>query len=177
MKLAVSVLAAALTLLVSDLAKAQVVSQQTSRVGTFDSRIVALAYYRSPQGIERMKPKWDQELRDAEAAGDSARVEELKLLMPSFQHLMHQQVFSTGSICNVLREIEDDLPAIAAETGVSVIVSKWELPYHGPDIEVIDVTANVAALFETDEETARIVTEMANVEPVPLEEMLYQPEH
>lgn len=177
MKLAVSVLAAALTLLVSDLAKAQVASQQASRIGTFDSRIVALAYYRSPQGIERMKPKWDRELRDAEAAGDSARVEELKLLMPSFQHLMHQQVFSTGSICNVLREIEDDLPAIAAETGVSVIVSKWELPYHGPDIEVIDVTANVAALFETDEETARIVTEMANVEPVPLEEMLYQPEH
>jgi hypothetical protein len=116
-----------------------------------------------------MKPEWDQELRDAEAAGDSARVDELKLFMPSFQHLMHQQVFSTGSICNVLREIEDDLPAIAAETGVVVIVSQWELPYIAPDVERVDVTANIAALFETDEETARIVTEMANVEPVPLE--------
>lgn len=177
MRRSILAMAGALTLLFVDVGLAQETTDTALRIGTFDSRVVALAYYRSPQGIERMKPEWDQELRDAEAAGDSARVEELKLLMPSLQHLMHQQVFSTGSICNVLREIEDDLPAIASETGVSVIVSKWELPYHGPDVEVIDVTADIAALFETDEETARIVTEMANVEPVPLEEMLYQPEH
>ncbi|MCL7928201.1 MAG: hypothetical protein M8841_10490, partial [marine benthic group bacterium] len=132
---------------------------------------------RSPEGLQRMKPEWDQELREAEAAGDSARVEELKLFMPSFQHLLHQQVFSTGSICNVLRVIEDELPAIAAETSVSVIVSKWELPYRGPDVEVIDITPQILALFETDQETAGLVAEMKGAEPVPLEDMLYQPEH
>ncbi|MEJ2483062.1 MAG: hypothetical protein P8049_08080, partial [Gemmatimonadota bacterium] len=99
MNYSISVLAAALTLLVADIGQAQEVTDPALRIGTFDSRVVALAYYRSPEGLERMKPEWDRELRDAEAAGDSARVEELKLFMPSFQHLLHQQVFSTGSIC------------------------------------------------------------------------------
>ncbi|MCL7965529.1 MAG: hypothetical protein M8857_00325 [marine benthic group bacterium] len=177
MKHSTMLAAGVLALAAASLGMAQEPTQQAVRIGTFDSRAVALAYYRSPDGIDRMKPEWDQELRDAEAAGDSARVEELKLFMPSFQHLLHQQVFSTGSICNVLRVIEDELPAIAAETSVSVIVSKWELPYRGPDVEVIDITPQILALFETDQETAGLVAEMKGAEPVPLEDMLYQPEH
>lgn len=169
-------MAGALTLLVVDVGLAQEATDASLRIGTFDSRAVALAYYRSSEGLERMKPEWDQELRDAEAAGDSARVEELKLFMPSFQHLLHQQVFSTGSICNVLREIEDDLPDIAQAADVDLIVSRWELPYSAPGLELIDVTPNLVALFDLDEETASFVAQIEEVEPVPLEEMLYQPE-
>jgi hypothetical protein len=176
MNYSISVLAAALTLLVADIGQAQEVTDRALRIGTFDSRAVALAYYRSPEGLERMKPEWDRELRDAEATGDSARVEELKLFMPSFQHLLHQQVFSTGSICNVMREIEEDLPGIAAAAGVDLVVSEWELPYRSPDVEVTDLTPSIVALFDMDEETARFVAQMADVEPVPLEELLYQPE-
>jgi hypothetical protein len=176
MSRSIVVIAAALTLLVTDIGQAQEVTDRALRIGTFDSRAVALAYYRSPEGLDRMRPEWDRELRDAEAAGDSARVEELKLFMPSFQHLLHQQVFSTGSICNVMREIEKDLPGIAAEAGVDLIVSKWELPYRSPDVELIDLTPSIVALFEVDEETDGFVAQMADVEPVPLEEMLYQPE-
>jgi hypothetical protein len=173
-----SILAAAVafTLLVVDVGLSQEAPAPGLRVGTFDSRAVALAYYRSPDGLDRMKPEWDRQLRDAEAAGDSARVKELKLFMPSFQHLLHQQVFSTGSICNVLREIEDDLPGIAAEADVDLIVSRWELPYTAADVELIDVTPNLVALFELDEETAGFVAQIEDVEPMPLEEMLYQPE-
>jgi hypothetical protein len=168
--------AAVLTLSATGLSKAQESGDPLPRIGTFDSRAVALAYYRSPEGLERMKPEWDRELRDAEAAGDSARVAELKLFMPSFQHLLHQQVFSTGSICNVLREIEDDLPGIAAAAGVDLIVSQWELPYRSPDVELIDLTSDIVALFVVDEETAGFLAQMADVEPMPLEELLYQPE-
>ncbi len=172
----VLVLAGAFTLLFVDVGSAQEPAGAGLRVGTFDSRAVALAYYRSPEGLDRMKPEWDRQLRDAEAAGDSARVDELKLFMPSFQHLLHQQVFSTGSICNVLREIEDELPGIAQAADVDLIVSRWELPYSAPDIELIDVTPNLVALFELDEETAGFVAQIEDVEPLPLEEMLYQPE-
>jgi hypothetical protein len=178
MKHSTILVAGVLTLAAASLGKAQEpAGQESVRIGTFDSRAVALAYYRSPEGLQRMKPEWDQKLREAEAAGDSARVEELKLFMPSFQHLLHQQVFSTGSICNVLREIEDDLPAIAAEAGVSVIVSRWELPYSAPNLPQIDVTPQIVALFEVDAEVAGMVAQIEDVEPVPLEEMLYQPEH
>jgi hypothetical protein len=176
MKRTTVLVAAILTLTATGLSEAQEAADPALRIGTFDSRVVALAYYRSPEGLERMTPEWDRELRDAEATGDSARVEELKLFMPSFQHLLHQQVFSTGSICNVMREIEEDLPGIAAAAGVDLVVSEWELPYRSPNVEVTDLTPSIVALFDMDEETARFVAQMADVEPVPLEELLYQPE-
>jgi hypothetical protein len=176
MRRSILAMAGALTLLVVDVGLAQESTDTALRIGTFDSRAVALAYYRSSEGLERMRPEWDRELRDAEAAGDSARVEELKLFMPSFQHLLHQQVFSTGSICNVLREIEDDLPGIAQAADVDLIVSRWELPYSAPDVELIDVTSNLVALFDLDEETAGFVAQIEEVEPMPLEQLLYQPE-
>ena len=168
--------AAVLTLSATGLSKAQESVDPLPRIGTFDSRAVALAYYRSPEGLDRMRPEWDREMREAEAAGDSARMDELKLFMPSFQHLLHQQVFSTGSICNVMREIEEDLPGIAAEAGVDLIVSQWEVPYRSPDVELIDLTPDIVALFVVAEETASLVAQIADVEPVPLEELLYQPE-
>lgn len=177
MKISTAVMTGVLTVLAANLGRAQDVPEEATRVGTFDSRAVALAYYRSPQGIERMGLEWDQKWKDAEAAGDSARMEELKLFKPSMQHLMHQQVFSTGSICNVMREIEAELPAVAAEMGVSVIVSQWELPYRAPEVLLIDVTPEIVALFDADEAVAIQVAEMKDVEPVPLEELLYHPEH
>ena len=176
MKRSTMLAAAVLSLTATGLIEAQETVDPALRIGTFDSRAVALAYYRSPEGLDRMKPEWDRELREAEAAGDSARVAELKLFMPSFQHLLHQQVFSTGSICNVLREIEDELPVIAAEAGVDLIVSQWEVPYRASHVEVTDVTSDIVALFVVDEETASFVAQIADVEPVPLEELLYQPE-
>jgi hypothetical protein len=176
MSRSIVVIAAALTLIVADSGQAQEVTDRALRIGTFDSRAVALAYYRSPEGLDRMRPEWDREMREAEAAGDSARMDELKLFMPSFQHLLHQQVFSTGSICNVMREIEEDLPGIAAEAGVDLIVSQWEVPYRSPDVELIDLTPDIVALFVVAEETASLVAQIADVEPVPLEELLYQPE-
>ena len=60
---------------------------------------------------------------------------------------------------------------------MSVIVSQWELPYSASDLPRIDVTRQIVALFEVDEEVADMVAQMEDVEPVPLEELLYQPEH
>jgi hypothetical protein len=75
-----------------------------------------------------------------------------------------------------MRQIPDDLPGIAAAAGVDLIVSQWEVPYRAPDVEVTDVTSDIVALFVVDEETAGFLAQMADVEPMPLEELLYQPE-
>lgn len=163
---------APLTLVLASSGSAQEPPSGVTRIGTFDSRAVALAYYRSPDGIARMGEEWDQQHEEAVAAGDSARLEELELFKPSMQHLMHQQVFSTGSICNVMRELEEELPGIAKKADVSLIVSKWELSYSDPAIEVVDVTSMLIALLDLDEDTLRMVAEMHDVEPVPLEDVL-----
>lgn len=152
-------------------------AQEALKIGTFDSRAVALAYYRSPGVLDEMVGEMREAREDALAAGDTARAEELELKGASLQHLMHQQVFSTGSICNLLPEFEGKLEHVAAETGVFAIVSKWELPYSTPDIEIVDVTDEVVALFEVDEQVAAMLVQMREQDPVPLEEMLYDPEH
>ena len=147
------------------------------KIGTFDSRAVALAYYRTPGVLDEMVGGMRGAREEALAAGDTIKVEELDLKGPSLQHLMHQQVFSTGSICNLFPEFEAMLERVAVETGVLAIVSKWELPYSTPDLEIVDVTDEVVALFEVDEQVAAMLVQMREQDPVPLEEMLYDPEH
>jgi hypothetical protein len=152
-------------------------AQDALKIGTFDSRAVALAYYRTPGVLDEMVGGMREAREEALAAGDTIKAEELDLKGPSLQHLMHQQVFSTGSICNLFPEFEGKLERIAVETGVLAIVSKWELPYSAPDLEIVDVTDEVVALFEVDEQVAAMLVQMREQDPVPLEEMLYDPEH
>ena len=135
------------------------------RVGTFDSRLVALAYYRSPATKE-----WMQALRadinKAKVANDEKRVKELEAQGPARQSLMHLQVFSNGSISNVTAVIADRLPAIAAAAGVSAVVSKWEIPYSETTVEQVDVTAQIAALFNPDDATKKIMEGMKSQKPM-----------
>ena len=135
------------------------------RVGTFDSRLVALAYYRSPATKE-----WMQALRadinKAKVANDEKRVKELEAQGPARQSLMHLQVFSNGSISNVTAVIADRLPAIAAAAGVSAVVSKWELTYSETTVEQVDVTAQIAALFNPDDATKKIMESMTSQKPM-----------
>lgn len=171
--LSLAALVVTLTLVLASSGLAQEPPSGVTRIGTFDSRAVALAYYRSPDGIAQMGEEWDQQHEEAVAAGDSARLEELELFKPSMQHLMHQQVFSTGSICNVMREVQDELPGIALEADVSLIVSKWELSYSDPTIEVVDVTSKLIALFDLDGDALHSAEEIRDVEPAPLEDVLF----
>jgi hypothetical protein len=99
-------------------------------------------------------------------ANDEKRVKELEAQGPARQSLMHLQVFSNGSISNVTGVIADRLPAIAAAAGVSAVVSKWELPYSETTVEQVDVTAQIAALFNPDDATKKIMESMKSQKPM-----------
>jgi hypothetical protein len=146
------------------------------RIGTFDSRAVALAYYRSPGVLDEMMGGMKAARDEAMAAGDTAKVDELELKAASMQHLMHQQVFSTGSICNLYPGIDDELSRVAQEAGAVALVSKWELPYTMPGLEVVDLTREVVALFAPEEAIEEMVAGLLAQDPVPLEDLLYDPE-
>ena len=158
-------------------AAAQESPDESLRIGTFDSRAVALAYYRSPGVLGEMMGDMKTRHKEALAAGDTTKAEELELKGKSLQHLMHQQVFSTGSICNLLPKFEAKLDRVAADAGLIAIVSKWELPYATPGLQIVDVTDEVVALFEPDEEVTTMLAQMREQDPVPLEDMLFDPEH
>lgn len=137
-----------------------------SKIGTFDSRCVALAYYRTGE----TQTEFDAiraEFSEAEASGDSARMEELTAIGSGRQAEIDAQVFSTGDIDDIVAEMQSDFPAIAEQAGVEVIVSVWDLAYISEEAELVDVTDQVVALLNPSEETLGIIEAMRVVPPDP----------
>ena len=137
------------------------------RVGVFDSRIVALAYYNTDEH-QRAMQQMMTELRDAKAASNQARVNELEFQGPALQNLAHYQVFSTASVPNVLEKLADVLPKVASDAGVSVIVSKWEIAYARSDVEYVYVTDALVRPFNPDARVQQWIAQAKEQKPMPL---------
>lgn len=138
-----------------------------TRIGVFDSRMVALAYYNSePQraAVQQMTA----DLRAAKAAGDEAKIKDLQFQGPALQNLMHYQVFSTASIPNVMEKLAPTLPQVTERAGVVLIVSKWEVSYQRDDVERVDVTDELVRQFNPNEKVQKWIAEGAKKDPVPL---------
>ncbi|MEN8194426.1 MAG: hypothetical protein ABFS12_16515 [Bacteroidota bacterium] len=139
-------------------------------VGTFDSRVIAVAYYNTEAHmsyIEGLKT----EHAEAEASGDEERVKELEAIGEASQELAQKQAFSTWPVDNILGIIEEKIPEIAQQAEVNLIVSKWNIVYQQSGIECIDVTDVMVKLFNPDEQMLKMLDQMKNQPPVPLEEL------
>lgn len=161
----------ALATLVVCASKAPAQSPSTrTRVGTYDSRAVALAYYNSEEYRARMGAI-KAEVEAAKVAGDEKKHAELRAQMPFLQARMHWQVFSSVSAPNVIATIADALPSVASKARVAAIVSKWELVFRDESIEYVDLTPELVALFKPTEQVQKWVTEMAKKDPIPLDSL------
>ena len=140
---------------------------QKVRIGVFDSRMVALAYYNSDEHRKFTQDLMAQ-LKAAKAANDTARISDLEFRGPALQNLMHYQVFSNASIPNVMDKLAPELPRVAAEARVPVIVSKWDVAFHDPDVEYVDVTDALVRAFKPNEKVQKWVDEGRTKAPIPL---------
>ncbi len=141
------------------------------KIGTYDSRIVTLAWSRGDL-FKQYMTSFGQQSDSAKKANDSVRIKELSVHAMMFQHLLHQMVFSSGSIGFIMEKVKDKLPELAKKSGVSLILSKWELTYFkDTEIEVVDLTKPVYMLFEPKEDIEKMAAEMDKIEPVPLNEL------
>jgi hypothetical protein len=140
-------------------------------VGTFDSRAITMAYIGSEAFTDYLRAQKVDVARAVErarAAGDPDLAADLEALGPAMQKRFHRQGFGAAPVDDIIARIEDRLPAIAEETGVDVIVSKWTLTYRDPSAKFVDVTERLAAEFDPDEETLKGMREIVETEPVPL---------
>jgi hypothetical protein len=144
------------------------------KIGVYDSRVVALAYYRSASQMARFKGL-HEEYSKAKADKNEKRMQELEKEGPWSQIRMHQQVFSTAGILNITSQFPDAIKTIAQTAGVAVIVSKWEMPYLDPALPAVDVTLAMAKLFNPDEQTMKIMEGMKNQAPVPFDQLSLDP--
>ena len=144
------------------------------RVGVFDSRAVALAYYRkfyqSPEFTARLKKLKDEHAR-AKAAGDDEKAKRLESEGRGEQARSHSQVFGSAPIDDIMAKIKEQLPAVAKRAGVDVIVSKWSLAYRSPDAQFVDVSEPLAKLFQPDENTLKMIRDIAKHPPLSAEEL------
>ena len=133
------------------------------RVGTFDSRAVALAYYRkfyrSPEFVAHLK-KLREDRDQANAAGDHEKAKKLEAEGRAEQGHSHSQVFGSAPIDEIVAKIKDQLPRIAKQAGVDLIVSKWSVAYRSPGAEFVDVTEPMAKLFQPDEQTWKMLRDL-----------------
>jgi hypothetical protein len=141
------------------------------RVGTFDSRAVAIAYARSALAAPVMKD-WRDKYEKAKAEKNEEIIKECEAWGTTHQQLLHLQGFSIGSVAEILEKVKDNLPKAAQEAGVDIIVSKWEVVYKNPSIEIVDVTSHLAKLFNPNEQTLKIIEELPKQPPMPLLEAL-----
>jgi len=136
------------------------------RIGTYDSRAVAIAFVAS-----RFNPVSGKlrELEAAKAAGDERKVAELEAWGPRFQRALHRQGFGRVPVDDLLAHVEERLPDAARKAGVEAIVfaSNWS----AEGIEVVDVTGEVVALFEPSERTLATIAELSRLAPVDLDEL------
>ena len=140
---------------------------QKTRIGVFDSRMVALAYYNSPEH-RRFMQQFMSDLKQAKAENNQTRVKELEFQGPALQNLQHYQVFSSASIPNITEKLAAALPNVAQQAGVSLIVSKWDVAFRGPDVEYVDVTDALVQQFHPDERVQKWIAEGRTKDPLPL---------
>jgi len=82
------------------------------------------------------------------------------------QTMMHEQGFGTGSISGIIETVKDKIAVLAKSENLTAIVSKWELTYNSPDVELIDVTEKIAAFFEPNDRMKEMIKEVLKSEPI-----------
>lgn len=127
------------------------------RVGTFDSRGVAIAYGRSarPDCLLAKVAQLRKEHEQAKEEGDEERMKELEAQPPVLQEQIHNQVFSGAPIDDILALIKDDLPKVAEAANVMLIVSG--VLHSSSGVILVDITKEMCAPFEPDDETQKII--------------------
>ena len=153
------------------------ISQQENnkvRIGIFDSRCVAVAYGRSADFMKEID-MLKNEVAKAKESGNEELVKELEQQGPTKQVLMHQQVFSNGSINNILATIKDKLQTLAKENNVKMILSKWEIPFSDDSFEYVDITDQLVTFFNPDDATKKIIDDIKAMEPISIEKISINP--
>lgn len=168
-KCAVILSALAVVVLIGSVASAQTQTNKL-RVGVYDSRAVAVAYSNSTEFKEAMKPV-EAEYKKAKETKDEKRVKAIEGQLQLQQRRAHEQGFSTGSVAPIMAKVKDRLLDVARQAGVQVIVSKWELNHQSPNVELVDVTDQIVALFHVNERGLKWCKEIQSTKPIPLDQI------
>lgn len=151
-------------------------AKKETRIGIYDSRAVAVAFvgsevYKATDG--RKLADMLTEFKKAEAEGNGARLEELKAWGAAQQKLLHNQVFSTAPVDNILAHVKDAVLKIEQDAGVTAIVSKWDTTALAQykHAQQVDLTMLLVDAVKPNATQKKSAIEIQNSAPLSLEEM------
>jgi len=139
--------------------------QNKIRIGTYDSRAVAVAYFNSPYGKQLMG-NLQKKNREALETKDTLELKKLSREGEMRQAIMHEQGFGTGSVKDLLAAIKDKIGILAKSENLDIIVSKYELNYSGSNSIVLDITEKLTNLFEPNKRFKMMLPDLMKTEPV-----------
>lgn len=148
------------------------------RIGTYDSRVIAMAYfssevYNASEG--KAVARCNDEMTKAKASEDKMQVADVEAKYKDLiqtQIRRHKQVYSTAPIDDLLLLMKDQIPAIAKAAGVGPIVSQWDknaLKQY-EDAERVDVTLPMAKALHPTDDQLKAALDLRKQNPIPLEE-------
>ena len=136
---------------------------QKLRVGVYDNRAIAMAYFHSAHNAFIAKR---DEFQSAQKAGDSTRIVELNDWVKRFQRQIHFQGFCRAPVDDLLAEVRDGVAEVAKSHQLDLI--GWYPDYASDNIEIVDITGELVALFEPNPEKLNEIANIKNIEPVAL---------
>ena len=121
------------------------------RIGVYDSRVVAYAYFTSDAHIRDLNAR--SKLPRMRKPGQNRAIQAEAMDLKSEQKHIHMQVFSTAPIDDVLASLQSHLPEIERTACVSKLVSKWDKATleQVSAAEKVNVTDVLAAEFKPGE--------------------------
>jgi len=148
------------------------------RIGIYDSRAIAYAYFWSEAHQQKINSV-AKAAKEAKAAGQTARFQELEAALKKESERNHLQVFSTAPVDDILAGMTRQVAQIQRDAGVAQLVSMWDkktLKEHR-HAERIDITDRLLREFKLTEKQTEVAADLRKKQPLPLEkaqEMLRQ---
>ena len=140
------------------------------RIGTYDSRAIAIAF--APSRFNPVGEKMAA-YEKAKAAGDRAKMKELETWGEQHQRLLHFQGFGRVPVDELLEPVKAEVARLARERGLTAISMRCD--FIGAEVEVIDVTDDLVKLYDPSKKTLGHVQGIRAVKPVPLTELADMP--
>ncbi|HEX2971469.1 MAG TPA: hypothetical protein VHP11_04010 [Tepidisphaeraceae bacterium] len=132
-------------------------SPHSLRVGTFEPRTVALAYFRSTLHKDQLAAAVADH-RKAKEAGDTQRMKQIEAERNREQEDAHRQVFGTGPYDSLAEKLKTIWPQVAQAKDVQVIVGQV---YYAPaDAQTVDVTDEILKQIGVDAKTQKIIDDL-----------------
>jgi hypothetical protein len=144
------------------------IAQDKIRIGVFDSRAVAVAFYNSKfSNVQQIFGEIGKRMKAAQDSNNTEEITNIQEEAKMRQAFIHEQGFGKGSVSAIMEMMKDKIIELSNKENLNVLISRWELVFTSTNAEVIDVTDKITDLFEPDERIKTILQEMKKQEPIP----------